>query len=226
MDSQGMIMRLAALLIFVGSLALPGMAGAVDGVELAGFPPPGRLEYAVLRDGDQIGKQSVEFIRDGDRLTVRTRVDIAVKFLGITVYLFSHSAEEQWVKGELTKLTSVTDDDGEHRKVDLALEGDVLRGQYNGIAREFAAGMIPASFWHPDTVTQTVLLDQIKGRTRTVEIVDKGIEQITVKGQKIDARHYSMTGQIKRELWYGPDGQLDLLRFPGKDGSEITMKLR
>lgn len=221
-----MLTRIAAFLMFICLLAPPRAAGAADGIELASFPPPGQLTYSILRDGDQIGTQWMEFTRAGHQLTVRTRVDITVRFLGIKIYVFKHKAEEQWTKGLLTRLNSVTEDDGDDREVDLALDGDVLRGIYNGAAREFPAGMIPASFWHPDTITQTVLLDPVKARTRTVQVVDKGIEQITVKGQKISARHYSMTGQIKRELWYGPDGQLALLRFPGKDGSEITMKLR
>ncbi|MGH6932396.1 MAG: DUF6134 family protein [Dongiaceae bacterium] len=221
-----MTRRFLGILMFALSLALPAMAGAADGVELASFPPPGQLKYTISRDGDQIGSQSVEFIRNGRQLIVRSRVDIAVKFLGIKVYVFKHSAEEEWTNGQLTRLNSVTDDDGDDRKVDLVLEGDVLRGMYNGARREFPVGIIPTSFWHPDTVTQTVLLDQVKCRTRDVQITDKGIEQITIKGHKVGARHYSMTGQIKRELWYGPDGQLAMLRFPAKDGSEITVKLR
>ena len=35
-----------------------------------------------------------------------------------------------------------------------------------------------------------------------------------------------MTGQIVRDIWYGPDGQIVQVRFPAKDGSQIQVVLR
>jgi len=206
--------------------ALAPMPATATDLALASFPPAGRLDYKVTRQGDDIGTQSVEFIRDGDRLTVRTHVDIAVAMLGITMFRFTHVAEEQWQGGRLMQITSQTNDDGEPRKVDLRLDGDRLRGTYNGRAVDYPASLIPASLWHPATVQQTVLLDPIKGRDRNVTIADKGEEPIKVRGQTVTAHHYSITGQIMREIWYGPDGQVVQVRFPAKDGSQINVLLR
>jgi hypothetical protein len=216
--------RVAAL--FVGALlmALPALA-ASPGVELAAFPPAGRLDYTVLREGDKIGMQTVEFQREGDKLTVRTHADIAVTLLGITVFQFKHEAEEQWRDGQLVELTSRTNDDGKDREVELHGDGKRLRGVYNGAPVDLPA-LIPASLWHPDTVKQSILLDQIRGRQRQIQITDKGEEKILVKGRTVSAHHYSMTGEIKREIWYGPDGQVAQVSFPAKDGSEIMLVLR
>ena len=220
-------MRLFGFLVFLCVAVLaPLRATAAADPALANFPPAGRLDYKVTRQGDDIGTQSVEFIRDGDRLTVRTHVDIAVTLLGVPLFHFTHVAEEQWQDGRLTRLTSQTDDDGEPRKVDLRLDGNRLRGTYNGRAVDYAADLIPASLWHPATVQQTVLLDPIKGRDRHVTITDKGDEPLEVHGQLLTAHHYSMTGEIVREIWYGPDGQVVQVRFPAKDGSQITVALR
>src|SRR5262249_33089240 len=81
-------------------------AGASNDLALATFPPAGRLDYKVVREGDDIGTQSVEFIRNGDQLTVRTNVNIVVTVLGIPVFRFTHQAEEQWQKGQLTAFRS------------------------------------------------------------------------------------------------------------------------
>jgi Family of unknown function (DUF6134) len=233
-------MRIFVLLAAVIALALPaGIGRAETGtqpstqaasdaprVELAAFPQPGKLTYAVIRDGSQIGSQVVTFQRNGDSLTVHTAVRIEVSLLGITIYRFVHSASEEWTGGELARLTSKTDDDGNDRVVDLKLVDGKLKGTYNGQAKEFPSSVIPASFWHPDTVKQTKLLDQVKARYREIKVKDLGLEKITVRGQQIEAHRYSVTGQIKRELWYGPDGRLEKLEFPGKDGSEILVVLR
>ncbi|HVR68530.1 MAG TPA: DUF6134 family protein [Verrucomicrobiae bacterium] len=200
-------------------------APAEPRVELAAFPQPGKLTYAVIRDGNKIGSQVVEFQRNGDQLLVLTSVKIEVSLLGITIYRFVHRSEEEWKGGELARLTSNTDDDGDKRVVDLKLVDGKLKGQYNGQAKEFPAGMIPATFWHPASMRQTTLLDQVKARNRQITVKDLGLETITARGKKIEAHHYSVSGQIKREIWYGPDGRLEKLQFEGKDGSDVIMVL-
>jgi hypothetical protein len=201
-------------------------AAASNDLALATFPPAGRLDYKVVREGDDIGTQSVEFIRNGDHLTVRTHVNIVVTVLGIPVFRFTHEAEEQWQKGQLTAFKSKSNDDGEPRDVALKLDGDRLRGTYNGRTLDLPASLIPASLWRPDTVQQTVLLDPIKGRDRQVAVTDKGVEKLKIRGQVLDAHHYAMTGQIVRDIWYGPDGQIVQVHFPAKDGSQIQVVLR
>jgi hypothetical protein len=221
-------MRIVATLIAFAlavPLAVPAAADTEE-LALASFPPPGRLDYRVTRDGDDIGTQSVEFIRKDDTLTVRTNVNIVVTVLGIPVYRFTHAAEEHWRNGRLVAFASQSNDDGEPRKVRLQREGDRLRGTYNRRTVDLPATLIPASLWHPGTVHQTVLLDPIKGRDRQVAIADKGLETIKVKGQPVQAHHYAMTGQIDRDIWYGPDGQIVQVQLPGKDGSEIELVLR
>jgi Family of unknown function (DUF6134) len=211
--------------LWTALLALPVGAAGND-LSLPTFPPAGRLDYKVVREGSDIGTQSVEFIRNGDRLTVRTHINIVVTILGIPVFRFTHEAEEQWQNGRLITFESKSNDDGEPRAVALRLEGDRLRGTYNGHILDLPATLIPASLWRPDTVQQTILLDPIKGRDRKVTVVDKGIEKIKVHGQVLGAHHYAMTGQIVRDIWYGPDGQVAEVRFPAKDGSEIQVVLR
>jgi hypothetical protein len=213
-----------ALLIalFLGS---PVVAASND-IALARFPPAGHLDYKILRDGDEVGFQSVEFIRSGEQLTVRTHAMIVVTFLGIPLYRFTHEAEEEWTSGRLVSLNSHTDDDGEPRQVAFRADGDRLRGTYNGRVRDFPATLIPASLWHPETVHQTVLLDPVRGRIRQVTVVDKGEEAITINGNALTAHHYAITDKITRDIWYNSSSQLVQVRFFAKDGSEIQIVLR
>ena len=124
------VMRpLAAFIGLIFALLAAGPAAAASNdLALATFPPAGRLDYTVVREGDDIGTQSVEFIRSGDRLTVRTHVNILVTVLGIPVFRFTHESEEQWQNGRLTAFKSKSNDDGEPRDVALRLDGDRLRG--------------------------------------------------------------------------------------------------
>jgi len=68
-----------------------------------------------LRNGSPIGEHRVTFRPDGDRLTVETRVEIAVKVLFFTAFRFKRQAEEVWWSGRLVSVTSTTDDNGTPR---------------------------------------------------------------------------------------------------------------
>lgn len=219
--------KIASILGMLVALAVAWPAGAAgNDIALATFPPAGRLDYKVFRDGDEVGAQSVEFMRRDDLLTVKTHVKIVVTVLAIPVYRFTHDAEEQWRNGQLVHFASKSNDDGEPRDVVLDLVGDRLKGTYNGRTLDFPGDMILASLWHPDTIHQTVLLDPIKGRDRQVTVSDKGQETIKIRGQQLSAHHYALRGQVVRDVWYGPDGQVVQVHFPAKDDSEIQVVLK
>jgi hypothetical protein len=194
---------------------------------LASFPPPGRLEYRILREGEEIGRNSIEFTRSAGRLTVVTQMEALFTLVSIPVFRFKHVAEEGWVDSRLETLSSRTDDNGTDRAVELRTEGDRLRVVYNGKeVNEYDAPMIPASLWHPATVEQKVLFDPIKGRPRQVSIARRGRERVEIGGDPVPADHFSITGQLKREVWYGLDGQIVQVSFPAKDGSTIVIVRR
>lgn len=79
-------------------LALPPRARAAAA--------PSDLRFRVLRKGSPIGEHTVACRRDGDRLTVTTHIDIAVKVLLFTAIYLKHDAEELWQAGWLQAVTS------------------------------------------------------------------------------------------------------------------------
>jgi hypothetical protein len=188
------------------------------------FPPTGRLEYGVFRKGKRIGGQSVDFSLEEGRYVVRTRIELAVEFVFLTAYRFEHDAEEVWVEGQLQRFTSRTNDDGRSRVVEARRQSALLEVNYNGKISMVPGDILPASLWHPLTARQTILLDPIKGRVRDVSITDVGMETMTLDGAPVPTHHFSITGEIMREVWYGPDGHVVQVRFPAKDGSEIMLR--
>jgi hypothetical protein len=210
-------------------LALPLFSAPLMAQEKTdGFPAPGRLEYSVIRDDECIGNQVVEFKTDQDKYTVKTTADISLKvvFELITAYRFKHRSEEVWSDGKLLSVTSRTDDNGKKKILDVKRDGDLLKVDYNGKLRELPGESIPASFWHPNTPLQNLFLDPVSGKPRRVSIANVGDEPIKMGSKTITAHHYSIKGDIKRELWYGSDGRLLKYSFPAKDDSIIWVVLR
>jgi uncharacterized protein DUF6134 len=192
---------------------------------LAALPSTGRWDYEVIRAAERIGAHSVIFQREGRRLSIVTRTNISVEFLGITMFRYRYDAEEEWIDGQLIRLISRTDDDGDRLEVDLAVTDGRLRGTCNGTALDLPASILTVSTWHPDILQSSVLLDQYKCVERQVQIADHGIEPILAKGQLVRTQRYAITGQLTRDVWYGPEGQTVQVRFPAKDDSEITFVL-
>jgi hypothetical protein len=164
------------------------------------------------------------FVRVGDDLRVTLRVEAAVKLGFITLFRYRHEAEEIWRDGRMAAVRSFTDDDGEERHVvgQAAAEGFVVDGPSGRVVAP--ADVLPSSYWHPDTVRQTTLLDVSKGRVRAIVVDRLADESLSVAGRAVLANRYAVNGDLKAGLWYGTDGTW-LRTSLQKKGSAIDLVL-
>jgi len=211
----------ASLLALSWLLALPVSAAALDGV-----PSDGVLDFAIMRNGEQIWRHIVRFEGRGRTIDVRVEATVDFWFGFIPLYRFDHRAHEVWRDGALIRMSAKTRDNGEDFQVDVRPDGAGLALSVNGETTLIDAGTIPASLWNIALVKQTLILDPADGEMMSVAIADVGEETITVRGRDIAARRYVMTGDFERDLWYGADGVLMQVRFKGDDGSDIHYQLR
>lgn len=206
-------------------LAVAAALGVV-GPTSAATVPTGDLSFTVLRNGDDIGTDVLSFEKRSNQLIVHVKTDIAVKVAFITVYRFEHQSREVWTNGRMTYIESRTNDDGKHhtlhaeaRNGELVVDGDNKKS----IA---PPQIVPASLWDDDIVRSRTLLNTLNGTQMTINVRDLGPEKVMVHGQPTTARHFVITGQLDRELWYDSRGVLVQAKFKGSDGSNITYALR
>ena len=62
--------------------------------------------------------------------------------------------------------------------------------------------MLPASLWDSAIVHQQVLLNTLDGSKMRVTVQDLWPETVVVGGHNISARHYKITGDLQRDLWF------------------------
>ena len=220
------LMRLGrkSVVIIGFALATAGSAATASAIT-ADNAPSGSYVYQVSRQGDVIGEQRLTFEHQGDNLVVTTDAKIDVKMLGLSLYGFDQHVEETWNKGKLVGVSSTADDDGTAKKVDMTLQGTQLVGQFNGKDRAAPLGIFPNSFWNEDSIKQHQILDTSRGKVRQVTIADKGKESLTLPFGAVSAHHYSVDGEMKRELWYDDKGVLVAGELLAKDGSTIRQEL-
>jgi hypothetical protein len=188
------------------------------------FPRGAGWRFLVLRHGNVIGEHVFRFSRrDGD-FVVEVAIDIAVDLLGITLFRFTHRSEEVWHKGWLQSLISATDDDGTLWRLKSERRDGALRGTVNDVAFDVSGFLVPASLWHRDTTKSRALFDTIDGRVKVIDSEPLGEEAVSVAGAETAARHFRLTGQLQRDVWYGADCGIAKVTFAARDGSLITLE--
>jgi hypothetical protein len=164
--------------------------------------------FRVLLGDSDIGEHSFTLSEQGEQRSMRIAAAFTVKLLGLTVYRYRHQATEQWTGDCLTGLTAETDDNGTALKVTakpaaermLAVESPQGTAQLGPCVMSFA-------YWNPAMLKQTALLNAQTGKLETVRIKTLGDESLTVRGQDVQARHYSIEGLERPiHLWYSPQG--------------------
>jgi hypothetical protein len=216
---QGCFARAAWVVLLSLLLAFPLGRAAWAG------DPQGTYIYAVSRDGTPIGQLRLEFVNDGEKLRVISHTELDVSLLGLSVYSFTQQVEEVRSGGKIMSLTSEADDDGTDRKVTLRLQGDLLKGDYNGNDREIDPRLITSLFWKKPPMGETQLIDALRGKVRDVNVKDLGAETLTLPVGRIEARHSQLTGEWKRELWYDANGILVAGQLL-KDGAVVRQELQ
>ncbi|HEY9550563.1 MAG TPA: DUF6134 family protein [Kiloniellaceae bacterium] len=219
--------RRHALMLLGGTAAGLGASlgfGLLPAAACELFPRGGGWRFLVLRHGNAIGEHVFRFSRrDGD-FVVEVAIDIAVEMLGITVFRFTHRAEEVWRRGWLHSLVSATDDDGTLWRLQAERSDDALRGRVNDVAFSVSGFIVPASLWHRDTTKSRALLDTIDGRLKMIDSEALGEDAVSVAGAKAPASHFRLTGQLERDVWYDADCAIARVAFPARDGSLITLE--
>lgn len=192
-----------------------------------GLPYGPTLSFAVMREGQQIGSHKLIFERDGAQLKVSTSIDIAVKFVGITAYRYSHRAQETWNGDALVSLTSRTDDDGKAYAAQASRAAEGIVVQADGAKRiVLPATIIPSSHWNIRQVAQTFLLNSQKGIEARVKITALGRAAVKTSSSTLQATHYRYDGDLKMDQWFDDRSRWVKTSFRGFDGSTIEYVLQ
>jgi hypothetical protein len=167
------------------------------------------LRFRALRHGSPVGEHRVTFRPDGNRLTVETHVDIAVKVLFFTAFRYTHEAEEVWDSGRLVSVKSTTDDNGTL----LQVSGNAVADGFRIIGEDgpFLAGahlLTSNSLWDSRIVRENRLIDVQHGGEIGLVTTQLGDEQVdTPEGPVRASRHQMITPYYAGSVFHDSDGR-------------------
>lgn len=190
----------------------------------ATLPPP--VAFDVLRGGDVIGSHQVDFRGSSTSdFSVRTRIDIVVRILGITVFVFRHDGTERWRNGRLQTFESkTTDGDGEFFVTGRA-SGDAFSLTHRKGTEVAPADIMVGSYWTPSIARQTQLIDPQRGRVKTQELLSTDTLAVPVDGKPIETTRYRVIGVTDGWVAYDAAGRW-LAAEVKKKGTDILYRLR
>jgi hypothetical protein len=189
----------AAVAAVLGLTATVGVMAAV--------PHVGDIDFKVMRGDSPLGDHRLSFSRQGETLNVEIAVDLGVDFGPFRVYEYTHRNREVWRDGELVRLNSETDDNGESYFVHVERTPEGLRVETRDGVTLASGDVVPTSYWNYDIVEADKVLSTQRGEILEVSTELVGEEEIWVEGEAIPARHYRMTGELELDLWYDADDQ-------------------
>jgi hypothetical protein len=156
---------------------------------------------------------------------VKSTTHISVVIMFIEAYRFDHTATETWNGSQFVSFKSQTNDNGTKHSVSAAAAGDKISLEIDGKRSEAPGTVIPGSFWSKAFVSATQMFDDANGKRLSIKVVDLGDESLVLNGTKHQVRHYQISGDLKRDLWFEGDALLRL-KLTGPDGSKIVSDLR
>lgn len=161
------------------------------------------LEYAILKEGEPIGKEVV-VINDkpnGQNVDVFTQTNVKLLFLEFN---YEHERREVWEDGELVAMEAKTNDDGSHHEYRLSRDGEALVLHAKEKETRYDGSALPLSLWSKAALNRPILLSVIDG------------EPFKTKTTELGENHYRIDGDITRELWFADDGYLQKAAFKRK----------
>ena len=186
-----------------GCLALPrlGLAGA----------PPANRNFAIFRDGKEIGRHVVRFTPTADGFEAKTEVEVTVKVAFITAFRFEQVADDRWRDGLLVASRVHTDDNGDVSQTSISAEDGKLNVEGGEADRQLTAPlgtMTDLAFWNIGIVRQRALVDLKKALLTDVASEALGRETIDVGGSAVDAERFKFAARTGRkgDIWFDAQG--------------------
>lgn len=188
-------------------------------------PNTASLNFAVIRNGAQIGTDHIKVGHDGGETTVQNVTHVAVNVGFLTLYKYDQTETERWADGRFLAMNSKTDDNGtEHSTSAKAKDGKIVIHGDDKVS-EAPPTALPLSLWNPSVVETDLAFDPKDGTVQPLKVLDRGEEKLFIQGKPRSAHHYEIVTSYPQDVWYDDNQQLVQVELKGRDGSTIRYQL-
>jgi len=182
--------------------------------------------FNVYLDDKKVGTHLFEVMGGGDRRQVQSTANFNVKFLFFSAYSYEHTNLESWAENCLLTFDANTKVNGKP----TAVSGATAEAGFmveRGAEQELLPDCVMSfAYWNPEFLQQKRLLNPQTGEFLDVDIEAMGTEDLEVRGEKIAAERYRITGRdIDIMVWYSENNEWLSLQSVVKNGRIIRYEL-
>jgi len=185
-------------------------------------PPTKSLTFNIVMDKSVVGLHMVNFEANDDDLTVTISVEVLVKLGPIPVFRYRHHNVEKWRGTTYLGNDAMTSDNGTDLRMSSRLDGTdlIVEGTH---AKRYVAppGTIGATHWNKHQLDGAMLNTQDGVLLRPKVTPGPRSMVNTASGTPIPATLFSLTGDLKLDLWYDDSDQWTALRFLAPGGAVV-----
>ena len=187
--------------------------------------PSSTVNFAVMRNGAQIGTNTIRFAHDEGGTTVRMVTHIKVGIAFLTLYRFDQTESERWADGRLLAMDATTDDNGKIHRASAASRDGRIVVQCDGKVSATVPDIVPFSLWNPALMAQNVALDTRDGDLEAIKVQDLGEQSVVVQGHMRHAHRYQIVATFPKDVWYDDNSQLVRVELKCSDGYTILYQM-
>jgi hypothetical protein len=183
-------------------------------------------QFRVLLDGKEIGYHNFELTEESGLYRLRSEASFKVRFLFFDAYSYDHSNEELWDGQCLRRIDARTLVNGKTISVQGRQADAGFVVAKDGEEDLLAGCVMSFAYWNPEFLDQDRLLNSQTGEYLPVAIEPVSEEQLTVRGEPVDAIRYSLdAGKLDMQLWYTPERKWLALESRTKGGRLLRYEL-
>lgn len=151
--------------------------------------------FRIFRSGKDIGTHKLSATLDNNGFQIEIRIDIAVKFLGITAYNYNLINREQWKDGELVDLNSRVNDDGTDDFSRVMQKDGKLSISGSRFTGEVDLEAVSTSYYQKAFIERRPWISTQSGRPLDVTVT------------KVSDGRYAVAGDLETTLLYDGRGE-------------------
>lgn len=183
--------------------------------------PEKPFEYEVLRKGKKIGSHTISFKETDEGLRVRAHTKMKVKLLFVTVYKYEYIGDDVWCDGEIVRVESNINDNGEKWSINATLRDDQYVVESDEGTSVLPAGSVPTNHWNMDVVNTDKLFNTITGKVDEITVNPVGSHTVPSGDSEKDVTRYKVRGDLNIDTFYDASGNWSGMQFEHNDGSDI-----
>ena len=171
------------------------------------------LEYELFRNNQSIGHHNYKFKKSKNFLNVKSLMDFKIKKLGIDLYNYYGTTEEEYEQNQLIKFSSSTNQNKKIKNTEIKFDKKknklIISGSENQLIspKEYHVG----TWWNHEIVQAKAQISAISGRIIEQKVIFLGKEKLNLYGKNYNSLRFNILStdeslpkkkKLNIDVWY------------------------